>query len=158
MFSVEEARAANVCRICEESFTLKDTVMELGVDFAHVSCLEAYKKISDERLDKEFNQFLAVIHKKVPGEFAKILVSLKEIHSSKQSDYNSSGIQFRDYIPDGLRTLHSVIRGKVVRLKSLIGDEGYVVKAKHEPTSDSATDLAVYALLMAAVAKVLEEH
>lgn len=91
-----------------------------------------------------------------PPESVKVLQECIELQLKKSADYqnpNSSVVQ-ADYYPHGVNTIHDIMHGKMLRMRSVLDAmevPGY--KPNFESLEDSAKDLINYASFLVSYAR-----
>ena len=114
--------------------------------------------VSDERLSTEFRSFLRVLLERAPTLFEEIFDEMvRKNLETKAQDYNSNGVKFVDYFPEGCRDVLKTMHQKFLRLRSLVGVEGPLQQENHESIEDSGVDLSGYSLWFASLARVTKE-
>lgn len=81
-------------------------------------------------------------------ESAKVLAECAEIQVKKSRDYQNpnSTVQQADYYPNGVQSIHDVMHGKMLRMKSVMeAMRGEDYEPNFESLEDSAKDLINYA-------------
>ena len=81
-------------------------------------------------------------------ESAKVLAECAEIQVKKAKDYQNpnSTVQQADYYPNGVQSIHDVMHGKMLRMKSVMeAMRGEDYEPNFESLEDSAKDLINYA-------------
>src|SRR5262245_44766016 len=85
--------------------------------------------------------------------YKQVVDRVLHFYETKSKDYNSDGVRFTDYFPEGCRDLFLAVHGKALRLRSLVGRNGPVQEPNHESISDNALDLAAYAVWMSVLSR-----
>lgn len=83
-----------------------------------------------------------------PPMSAKVLAECADLQMRKANDYQNpnSTVRQADYYPNGVQSIHDVMHGKMLRMKSVMEamrSEGY--SPNFESLEDSAKDLINYA-------------